>query len=97
VVLKSTWLLCQHRLEVFRRCARQRLQSCVSIWDNGDIVKLIEELEMQQEVIYEVAMQKGGKYQVIIRRPHAVVGHVSDFRTEAEAEAWVAAQPKLKP
>jgi hypothetical protein len=30
---------------------------------------------------------------VIIRRPSAVVGHVSDFRTEAEARAWVAAQP----
>jgi hypothetical protein len=49
-----------------------------------------------QEAIYEVAMQKDGQYQVIIRRPSAVVGHVSDFRTEAEAEAWVAAQTEVK-
>jgi hypothetical protein len=66
------------------------------LWDVCDIVKLIEEMEMKQEAIYEVAMQKDGQYQVIIRRPSAVVGHVSDFRTEAEAEVWVAAQPEVK-
>jgi len=66
------------------------------LWDVGDIVKLIEEMEMKQEAIYEVAMQKDGQYQVIIRRPSAIVGHVSDFRTGAEAEAWVAAQPEVK-
>ena len=53
-------------------------------------------MEMKQDAIYEVAMQKDGQYQVIIRRPSAVVGYVSDFRTEAEAEAWVAAQPEVK-
>jgi hypothetical protein len=52
-------------------------------------------LEVKQEAIYEVAMQKDGQYQVIIRRPSAIVGHVSDFGTEAEAEAWVAAQPEI--
>jgi hypothetical protein len=56
-------------------------------------VKLVEEMEMKQEAIYEMTMQKDGQYQVIIRRPSAVVGHVSDFRTEAEARARVAAQP----
>jgi len=50
---------------------------------------------MKQEATYEVAMQKDGQYQVIVRRPSAIVGHVSDFRTEAEAEAWVAAQPGI--
>jgi hypothetical protein len=53
-------------------------------------------MEMKQDAIYEVAMQKDGQYQVIIRRPSAVVGHVSDFRTEAEAEAWIATQPEVK-
>jgi hypothetical protein len=62
----------------------------------GELVKLIEEMEMKQQAIYEVAMQKDGQYQVIIRRPSMVVAHVSDFRTEAEAEAWVAAQPEVK-
>jgi len=51
-------------------------------------------MEMKREAIYEVAMQKDGQYQVIIRLPSVVVGHVSDFRTEAEA--WVTAQPEVK-
>jgi hypothetical protein len=53
-------------------------------------------MEMKREAIYEVAMQKDGQYQVTIRLPSVVVGHVSDFWTEAEAEAWIAAQPEVK-
>jgi hypothetical protein len=49
-------------------------------------------MEKNKQVTYEVVMQKDGNYQVIIRRPSTVVAHVSDFRTEAEAEAWVAAR-----
>jgi hypothetical protein len=64
-------------------------------WDIGDIAKRVEEMAKKQEVIYEVAMQKDGQYQVIIRRPSAIVGHVSDFMTEAEAAAWVATQPEI--
>ena len=45
---------------------------------------------MNQRETYEIVMQKDGNYQVIIRRPSTVAAHVSDFRTEAEAEAWVA-------
>jgi hypothetical protein len=47
-------------------------------------------MEMNQQAIYQVVMQKDGNYQVIIRRPSVVAAHVSDFRTEEEAEAWVA-------
>jgi Ser/Thr protein kinase RdoA (MazF antagonist) len=53
------------------------------LWDIGDIVELIEEMEMKQDAIYEVAMQKDGQYQVIIRRPSA---HSAD---ELEEEAAV--------
>jgi hypothetical protein len=66
------------------------------LWDVGDIEKLIEDTEMKREAIYEVAMQKDGQYQVTIRLPSVVVGHVSDFWTEEEAEAWIAAQPEVK-
>jgi hypothetical protein len=46
-------------------------------------------MEMNQRETCEVILQKDGTYQVIIRRPSAVAAHVSDFRTAAEAEAWV--------
>ena len=47
-------------------------------------------MKKNQQATYEVVMEKDGNYQVIIRRPSTVVAHVSDFGTEAEAEAWVA-------
>jgi len=61
-----------------------------TVLEVADIVQFIAEMEMNQRATYEVVMQKDGNYQVIIRRPIAVVAHVSNFRTEAEAEAWVA-------
>jgi hypothetical protein len=47
-------------------------------------------MEMYQRETCEVVLQKGGDYQVIIRRPYSVPAHVSGFKTEAEAEGWVA-------
>jgi len=62
-----------------------------------DIVKVMEEMVMSQETTYEVRMQKDGQYQVIVRRPNSIEQHVAHFKTEAEAEAWVATlrHPKM--
>jgi hypothetical protein len=53
-------------------------------------------MEKTQQTTYEVTMQKDGQYQVIVRHPNAIDEHVSNFKTNAGAEAWVAAQPKVK-